>query len=223
MRVAPILQVGHVEHYNPAVREVVKLLADERIVAVDMQRLGPWDGRIQDADVVQDLMLHDIHVLLTLADDDPVRFQAVGRSVRSPGSIDHAVASFEFADGLVASLSASRVTEEKIRRMTVTTEQAYITVDYLRRTVDVCRSTSLLDGAHGTRTYRQESVVERVFVPVEEPLFAQLRAFLLAVHERRAPEVGVAMGIRCLEVVESVRAQIGGGALARGVEERTAV
>jgi predicted dehydrogenase len=203
----PIVQVGHVEHYNPAVREVTKLLAGERIVAIDMQRLSPYDGRITDADVVQDLMLHDIHVLLVVAGSDPAHVQAVGRAVRS-GATDYAVATFQFAGGLIGTLAASRVTDEKVRRMTVTTESGYITVDYLRRTVDICRSTSLSDNVQGLRTYRQESVVERVFVPIEEPLLAQLRAFLESARERRAPEVGLAMGLKCLAVVETVREQV---------------
>ncbi len=200
----PVVQVGHIEHFNPAVREVAKLLEGERIVALELQRLSPFDGRIIDADVVQDLMLHDVHVLLALAGErELANVHAVGRRVRSPELDDYAVATLTFDDGLIGTLVASRVTEEKIRRLSATTEQSHVTVDYLRRTVERCRSTHLeLDGG-GSRTYRQESLLERVFVPIEEPLVAQLRSFLGCVRERGTPEVGLDMGIRCLSVVQA--------------------
>jgi virulence factor len=207
----PVVQVGHIEHFNPAVREVAKLLEGERVVALELQRLSPFDGRILDADVVQDLMLHDIHVLLTLAGERELcDVHAVGRRVRSPVLDDYAVATLTFADGLIGTLVASRVTEEKIRRLSATTEQSHVTVDYLRRTVERCRSTHLeLDGG-GSRTYRQESLLERVFVPIEEPLVAQLRSFLTSVRERTAPEVDLDMGIRCLSVVQAIRDSVSG-------------
>src|SRR5262249_49848383 len=153
----------------------------------------------------QDLMLHDIHVLLALAGDRQLcGVQAAGRRVRSPVLDDYAVATLTFEDGLIGTLVASRVTEEKIRRMSVTTGESHVTVDYLRRTAERCRSTRLqLDGG-GSRTYRQESLLERVFVPIEEPLVAQLRAFVGCVKTREAPEVDLEMGIRCLSVVEQI-------------------
>ncbi len=207
----PVVQVGHIEHFNPAVREVAKLLSDERIVALELQRLSPFDGHIVDADVVQDLMLHDVHVLLALAGERELcDIHAVGRRVRSPVLDDYAVATLTFDDGLIGTLVASRVTEEKIRRMSATTAESHVTVDYLRRTVERCRSTRLeLDGG-GSRTYRQESLLERVFVPIEEPLVAQLRSFVGCVRTREAPEVDLDMGIRCLSVVEQIRERISG-------------
>jgi predicted dehydrogenase len=214
---APILQVGHIEHFNPAVREVAKLLRGERMVALELQRLSPFDGRITDADVVQDLMLHDIHVLLTLAGERQLcGVHAAGRRVRSPRLDDYAVATLTFEDGLIGTLIASRVTEEKIRRMSATTEQSHITVDYLRRTVERCRSTSLGGDGGGSRTYRQESLLERVFVPIEEPLVAQLRSFLGCVRERTTPEVGLQTAVRCLSVVQAIRDAIAGS---RGAPE----
>jgi predicted dehydrogenase len=201
-----IVAVGHVEHFNPAIRELRKLLAGQPVIAVDIHRLSPFDGRITDADVVQDLMLHDLHVVLSIA-RSPLRYvQSVARSVRSRGHDDYAVAHLVFDDGMIASVSASRVTEEKIRRLTATTTEAHVTADYLNRTIEACRWTRLqVDDGDG-RSYRQESVVERIFVPQEEPLVAELRSFLQCVRERCEPEVGLEMGVRCLEVVDQVRA-----------------
>jgi len=212
--VAPVVQVGHIEHFNPAIRALRQLLDGHDIVAVDMQRLGPFDGRISDADVVQDLMLHDIHVLLSIAPSPLVDIKAAGRTVRSEGQIDYCVCTFTFECGLIATLSASRVTEDKIRRLSVTTRDAHVTVDSMQRTLEVSRWTSLRATSTDSAAYRQESVIERVFVPVEEPLVAQLRSFLDCVRERRAPEVPLRAGTACLETVEAVRSQIrGGGAL----------
>jgi predicted dehydrogenase len=201
----PIVQVGHIEHFNPAVGELRKLLAGEDLVALDVQRLGPFDGRDTGMDVVQDLMLHDIHVLLSFTDAPLRDVHAAGRRLRSPDHEDYAVATLVFADGVIATLAASRVTEEKIRRLTASTASAHVTVDYLRRTIEVSRWGRLSGHPEDAQTYRQESVVERIFVPLEEPLAAQLRSFLGCVRERTAPEVGLGTALRCLDVVEAVR------------------
>lgn len=210
----PVVQVGHIEHFNPAIVELRKLVGEYPPIAIDMQRLGPFDGRISDTDVVQDLMLHDIHVLTTLADSPLVRVQASGRRVRSDDHTDYAVATFVFESGLIATLTASRVTEEKIRRMTVTSADAHITLDSMNRSLELSRWTSLRGG--DTAAYRQESVLERVFVPMEEPLVAQIQSFLKCVRERGAPEVPLRTGTACLQIVDAVRECIAAQAATAG-------
>ena len=213
----PIVQVGHIEHFNPAIVELRKLVADHEPIAVDMHRLGPFDGRIADTDVVQDLMLHDIHVLTTLADSALVRVQASGRRVRSDEHTDYAVATFVFESGLIANLSASRVTEEKIRRLTVTTADAHITLDSMNRSLELSRWTSLRgSGAGESAGYRQESVVERVFVPIEEPLVAQIQSFLRCAADRSEPQVPLRAGTTCLQIVDAVRECIAAQAATTG-------
>jgi virulence factor len=212
----PVVQVGHIEHFNPAIRELRKLLAEHEPIAIDMQRLGPFDGRISDTDVVQDLMLHDIHVLVTVANSPLVRVQASGRRVRSDDLTDYAVATFVFESGLIATLSASRVTEEKIRRLTVTASDAHITLDSMNRSLELSRWTSLRGGAGGSAEYRQESVLERIFVPIEEPLVAQIQSFLRCVRDRSVPEVPLRTGTACLEIVDTVRECIAAQAAAIG-------
>jgi predicted dehydrogenase len=211
----PVVQVGHIEHFNPAIVELRKLVAQYPPIAIDMQRLGPFDGRNPDTDVVQDLMLHDIHVLTTLADSPLVRVQASGRRVRNDEHTDYAVATFVFESGLIATLSASRVTEEKIRRMTVTAADAHITLDSMNRSLELSRWTSLR-GVDASAGYRQESVLERVFVPMEEPLVAQIQSFLKCVRERGAPEVPLRTGTACLQIVDAVRECIAAQAAATG-------
>jgi predicted dehydrogenase len=201
----PVVQVGHIEHFNPAIVELRKLVAEHPPIAIDMQRLGPFDERISDTDVVQDLMLHDIHVLSSIADSPLVRVQASGRRVRSGEYTDYAVATLAYESGLIATLSASRVTEEKIRRLTVTASDAHITLDSMRRSLELSRWTSLRSGGGDSAGYRQESIVERVFVPIEEPLVAQIQSFLRCVRDRSVPEVPLGTGTACLQIVDAVR------------------
>jgi virulence factor len=210
----PVVQVGHIEHFNPAIVELRKLVGEHEPIAIDMQRLGPFDGRNSDTDVVQDLMLHDIHVLTTLTDSSLVRVQASGRRVRSEDHADYAVATFVFENGLIATLSASRVTEEKIRRLTVTASDAHITLDSMNRSLELSRWTSLRGGE--SAGYRQESVVERIFVPIEEPLVAQIQSFLRCVRDRAVPEVPLRAGTVCLQMVDAVRECIAAQAATTG-------
>jgi virulence factor len=212
----PVVQVGHIEHFNPAIVELRKLLAEHDPIAIDMQGLGPFDGRNPDIDVVQDLMLHDIHVLISVANSPLVQVQASGRRVRNEEQTDYAVATFVFESGLIATLSASRVTEEKVRRLTVTASDAHITLDSMRRSLELSRWTSLRSDAGESAGYRQESVLERVFVPIEEPLVAQIQSFLRCVTTRSTPEVPLRTGTACLEVVDAVRECIAAQAAATG-------
>src|SRR3954447_18577386 len=212
----PVVQVGHIEHFNPAIVALRKLLGEHNAIAIDMQRLGPFDGRNPDMDVVQDLMLHDIHVLITVAGSPLVRVQASGRRVRNEEHTDYAVATFVFESGLIATLSASRVTEEKVRRLTVTASDAHITLDSMQRSLQLSRWTSLRADAGESAGYRQESVLERVFVPIEEPLVAQIQSFLKCVGERSAPAVPLRTGTACLQIVDAVRECIAAQAAATG-------
>lgn len=201
-----VVQVGHIEHFNPATRVLRKLLAGRTVIALDIQRLSPFDGRITDADVVQDLMLHDVHVVLSIARSELRHVQTAAVAIHSAGQNDYAVAHLVFGDGMIASLSASRVTEEKIRRLTATTVDSHITMDYLRRTIELSRWTRFEPDQGDERSYRQQSIVERIFVPQEEPLVAQVRSFLTSARSGAEPEVGLEMGVRCLEVIERIRA-----------------
>jgi virulence factor len=199
-----VVQVGHIEHFNPSVREVRKLLTTETPFVVSARRLGPSSPRSEPIHVVSDLMLHDIHVIVSLDPGELVSVSSAG--VAFPGSApDYAHATLVFDSGLIAHLSASRLTEEKIRELEVTTASAHITADYARRTVEVSRCTNLEQRTPASSGYRQESVVEKIFVPVEEPLVAEIRAFVDAARYGREPEVGLDVAARCMTIVETVQ------------------
>lgn len=200
-----VVQVGHIEHFNPAVVELRKLLSGQELIALDVRRLSPFDGRITDADVVQDLMLHDIHVVLSLLQTDPSTVNSFSRTVHSAAAADYAVAQLIFPSDTVATLTASRVTEEKIRELTATTSDAHISVDYLNHTVEVSRYARMTGHQTEPAAYRKESLLERIYVPRQEPLLVELGAFLRSVQNLTPPDVGVEMGVRCVELVERVR------------------
>lgn len=204
----PVVAVGHIEHFNPAVSELRKLLDGRRVLGVDCRRLGPASTRNGDIDVVQDLMLHDLHVVLTLADGDAiVDVHAAGVVPPASDKLEYAVATVSFSSGAIATFGASRATEERVRRMSITAVDSHVTVDLASRTLESCRATSLAEGpAAGVRS---ESVVSRVLVPNDEPLLAQTRSFLDAVVARRPPEVGLDTALRCMELVEAIRAAAG--------------
>jgi predicted dehydrogenase len=205
-----VLQVGHIEHFNPAIAVLSGILADMSLVALDIRRLSPAGGRSPDTDVIQDLMLHDIHVALTLDHGPLVGVQAVAAPWRTPHEAEYASAHLMFDDGVIACLSASRVTEAKVRHLSATTTEAHVTMDYLRRTIEVSRWTRFDAADGGRRSYRQESMIERFYVPEEEPLVAQLRSFLDHASQGDHPEVDLAMGIRCIEVVDRIRVAAAG-------------
>ncbi|HEY3189642.1 MAG TPA: Gfo/Idh/MocA family oxidoreductase, partial [Solirubrobacteraceae bacterium] len=199
----PVVAAGHIEHFNPAVRELRKLLAERKLIGVDCRRLGPASERNRDIDVVQDLMLHDLHVVMTLVPSAPLQVQAAGTVTPSSDQVEYAVATVVFADGTIATFGASRATEERVRRMSISALDAHVTVDLATRSIETCRSTNL--GETGGAGYRQESIVERIHVPSEEPLLVQAASFLGACIRRDPPDVGLDAAVRCLEVVDAVR------------------
>jgi predicted dehydrogenase len=135
-----VLQVGHLERFNPAVRRLAGILADPRFI--ESHRLAPFAGRGTDVDVVRDLMIHDLDIILTLVGRDPVEIRASGVAVISP-TPDIANARIEFEGGCVANVTASRVSVGKLRKIRVFQPEAYVSIDYLTRSAAVVRR---LDG-----------------------------------------------------------------------------
>ena len=170
------IRVGHVERFNPAVMALSEILADKTILAYEVRRLGPDPGReIQDS-VVTDLMIHDIDIVRNLAGGNPDTFEATGRSDEK-----HATATLKFHDDTVATLTASRVTQRKIRELGIATDEGYITVDYLDRSIEVYRgSMKQLINTDTEQRYRHESIIERPIVENTEPLKNELEAFVAA-------------------------------------------
>jgi predicted dehydrogenase len=194
------IQVGHVERFNPAVSAVRDLVDDDDIISVSARRLGPPPERDIEDTAVMDLMIHDVDVVLDLIDDELWTYDAV-----SAADGRHATASLAFDSGVVGRLTASRVTQEKVRELVITARDRRVKVDYIDQTVEIHRSSTpeFLEG-EGDVHYRHENVVERVTVDREEPLKNELRAFVEAASAGTTPVVTAEDGLTVLQVTRAL-------------------
>lgn len=202
------VQVGHIERFNPAVQELAKIIKEHRVIAIEIRRTGPFDPRVKDLDVIQDMMVHDIDILRYLMGSEVKEISAHGRRVKSAVFADHAVCTLTLDNGVIVTLTASRVTEQKQRVMNVTCEDAYIEMDYMERRLALTRDTRLHYNGQGQDAHKLENVGERIFVPDQEPLLAQTKHFLDCVRTGCSPLIGVRDGLAALEVVERIQAQV---------------
>lgn len=203
-----VLQVGHVERFNPAVLELDRLAGD--IVHMEASRIGPYSSRVEIG-VVLDLMIHDLDIVLSLSGSDAADVFATAQRTRS-ATEDLVSAVVTFENGVSASLTASRIGQNKIRTLSLTREKDFVSVDLLRQDVTIHRvdhSEYLSD--EGTR-YRQTGVVELPFLEHRgEPLFLEISHFLDAVRSGSEPRVSGLDGLRALDLAMRVRAAAGLG------------
>jgi predicted dehydrogenase len=192
-----ILQIGHLERFNPAVVAAKKIIA--KPMFFEIHRLGMFTPRSLDIDVVYDVMIHDLDILLSLVDSPVIDLKAVGIPVITD-KVDIAQARVEFESGTVANLTASRVSTERVRKIRFFQEHEYISLDYTRQ--DLLRVRVVPSDPQA------EIKFEQVPVTQEEPLLAELRAFLLATRTRRTPRVDGIAGRRALELASRVMAGI---------------
>ncbi|SMO53948.1 Gfo/Idh/MocA family protein [Halorubrum cibi] len=200
------LQVGHIERFNPAVRALTDVLPEMDVLAVDARRLGPPVDRENTDGVVEDLMIHDLDVLLSLFDAEVDEAFAAG-----VGGEPHVTATLQLDNGVLGTLTASRVTHQKVRELAVTGRECQVTVDYLTQSVKIHRHS--LPGyveSDGDVRYRSESVVERPQINNGEPLHAELDSFVSAVNAGTDPEVTGHDGIRAIELVHRIRNEVDG-------------
>ncbi len=189
-----ILQVGHLERFNPVVLEL------ERIATLplffEIHRMSVFTFRSLDVDVVLDLMIHDLDIVLSLAKGELKDIRAAGISILSP-KVDIANVRLEFSDGCIANLTASRVSTEKIRKLRLFQPRQYISIDYAKQSGAVIS----VGGPQGIAT-------EQMQVAAAEPLQLQLEAFLESVETRRQPKLNGPVARRTLETASAVLARI---------------
>jgi predicted dehydrogenase len=182
-----VLAVGHVEFHNPAVQAALGLADD--VPYLETQRLSPFTARSVDVDVILDLMIHDLQITLAVAGERPAEIRAVGVPVLTD-KVDLCHAWVEFPGGLVANLTASRVSAERIRKLRLFARESYFSVDYAEQSVS---SAQLLRTAQGV-----EIAPRIVEVAKEEPLKAELEAFIAACRGEAAPIVDGRTGAAAL-------------------------
>jgi len=192
-----ILQVGHVERFNPAVIAVEPIV--NRPLFFLVNRLGVFTARSLDVDVIYDLMIHDLDILLALVNEPVTEVKAVGIPVLTD-KVDIAHARLEFTGGAVANVTASRVSTERVRKMRFFQQHEYISLDYARR--DALRVGVKKPGP------QPEFGFEKLPAPAIEPLHAELSEFVECVRTRREPRVNGAAGRAALELAGRVMASI---------------
>ncbi len=193
-RTGKILSVGHVEYHNPAVQAALAL-ADE-VPYLESQRLSPFTARSVDVDVILDLMIHDLQITLAVAGEAPSEIRAVGVPVLTD-KVDLCHAWVEFPGGLVANLTASRVSTERIRKLRLFARESYFSIDYAEQTVS---SAQLVRSPGGV-----EIAPRLVDVIKDEPLKAELEAFIGACRGEETPIVDGRTGAAALAAAITVR------------------
>ena len=191
-----LVQVGHIEQFNPVVGYLEKVIADPRFITAD--RLAPFNPRGTEVGVVLDLMIHDIGVILELVQSPVDRIEAVGVSVLTKHE-DIANARITFANGCVANVNTSRISEKKVREIRVFQPSAYLSLDYMNQTGHLLRV-----GPAGL--LREEIPIEHA-----EPLKLELESFVKCVALRQQPKVDAKFARTALEVALEITAQIAAG------------
>lgn len=211
-RTGRVVQVGHLERFNPAVRATLPLL--NQPMFFEVHRLSIFTPRSLDVDVILDLMIHDLDVVLSFVQSPVREIRAVGLPVLSP-RVDIANVRLEFESGCVANFTASRVSTERIRKLRFFQPHQYISIDYARQDVIAIR----VDEAAAMALMRGESPpagsgpvpgisIQKPPVRAGEPLEAELRAFLDAVRTRGKPIVSVEDGRAALALALEINREI---------------
>lgn len=194
-----IMQVGHIERFNPAVRTLMGMVDDLEIIGINVERMGPPPGRAIEDTAVMDLMIHDVEILLAIVSDPVASVKAVGNH---EGRYAESLLGFE--SGVIGRLSASRVTQRKIRRLTISAESCWVELDYINQSVEIHRQSSSEFVNKGDIHHRHSNVVERLSIDQTEPLKNELASFATAVREHEQPVVTGEDGLRALELTQTI-------------------
>jgi predicted dehydrogenase len=190
VRTGRILQVGHLERFNPAVTALEKRVTLP--LFFEIHRMSVFSPRSLDIDVVLDLMIHDIDIVLTLTGAAPEEIRAAGISVLSP-NVDIANVRLQFATGCVANLTASRVSTEKVRKLRLFQPRQYLSLDYSRQDLFLLSVNE-----------QRQVTPEPVFVTKSEPLQNQFDAFLESLRSREIPRTSGGRARQSLEVALAI-------------------
>ncbi len=194
-----VLHVGHIERFNPVVGQLKSILHDSthKIHGLSSRRMSSLSSRIMDVDVVMDLMIHDIDIALYLRDgQEIVKVDAYGVGG------DHVIALVAFDDGGIASFTASRITQKKIRELQISSDWGFFEVDYLDQKLH--RHSQLSDprslGETGSGTYVLDESIERILVRPAEPLVLELDSFIAAMQGKESNGVSGMDAMKALQI-----------------------
>lgn len=196
-----VLQVGHIERFNPAVMTLMELLDDLDIIAIEARRLGPPLDREIDDTAVMDLMIHDLDIVLSILGEEAAEVHAAGAR-----DSNYATATIQTPSGRIGQFTASRVTQQKVRELTITAESCRVIVDYIDQSIEITRQSLPEYVKQEGFRYRHENIVEQVLVERREPLKNELSAFAEAVRTGSEPVVTGEDGLRALSLAREIDA-----------------
>jgi len=188
-----ILQVGHLERFNPAVEATENMISEPKFIEV--QRLGSFSARSLDIDVVLDLMIHDLDIIMALVKDEISVIKSSGIHVLSE-KIDIANARLEFKSGCVATLTASRVHQGKVRKLRIFEPTSYYSIDYIDQEVKIFP-------LNGRRTD-----IKSLKITKEEPLKRELKNFFKCIRQKKTKKVSGEEGLRALKLAYKVLEEV---------------
>jgi predicted dehydrogenase len=201
-----ILQIGHIERFNAAVQEMHKIVTEP--IFIESKRMSPFPQRIQGDGVVLDIMIHDIDIVLNLVQSPVNKLNVMGTSVFTEKD-DVVNAQFQFENGCLGSIIASRASQNKIRTLSVTQKDSYVMLDYTDQEIYVHRQASSdYQLTKGSLRYKQESLIERIFVHKENPLKQELKHFIDCVQNGIPRKVTVDSELYSLEIALDILAQL---------------
>ncbi len=195
-----VMQVGHLERFNPVFRGLRELVRRPRFI--ECHRLSPFAGRGGDTNVVYDVMIHDLDLIDFLVGDDLVEVEAIGVPVLSR-EMDIANARLKFAGGCIANVTASRVSLKRERKLRIFEPEAYVSVDFDGGRVVIARRKNSADIEPSVSPMESVSVEERE-VGAGDALLEELRSFVRCVRTGDAPVVGAGEALRAIETAERV-------------------
>ncbi len=188
-----VLQVGHIEHYNPVTKFLEKTIRNPKFISI--QRLAPFTKRGTEVSVVLDLMIHDIGIMIQLVKSEVQHIEAIGMKVLSDTE-DIANARLYFKNGCIADISASRISEKKVREIRVFDENFYLSLDFMNQTGHMLTPTN--------------KIIQKIEIPIEkeEPLKSELISFLNCVRTHSVPKVSAKLGAEALKIALMISDQI---------------
>lgn len=197
-----ILQVGHIERFNPGIIEIQKYIKSPRYI--DINRLGPYSPRVANVSVVLDLMVHDLDMVLFLTNSEVEKVDAAGTKVISDCE-DIANVRIKFKNGCVANISASRVSLEKLRKIRLFQPESYISLNYEEQSFKLYKKKNDIDKI---KSLLDIDILK--FKPKEkiEPLFLELTDFIKCITDKKTPKVDGRHGYNALKLAIEVTEKI---------------
>ncbi len=192
-----IVQIGHLERFNPVVNHLRSILSKPRFV--ECHRLAPFTERGTDVDVVLDLMVHDLDVLMSLTGADATSVEALGVAVLTD-QIDVANARIRFSNGMIANLNVSRVAPRRERKIRFFQPDAYISVDYEARRIQLYRKSPAPPGSNFPIIS-----ADQIDLGEADPLADEVASFIASVRARSTPAVTARDGLKVIELIEKIR------------------